>query len=335
MGVIKLKSSKVTISDIAEALGISAISVSRALSGQSGVSEELRVRIAEKAREMGYNKARNNEDINILVLHQRPYMQDNSNFSYMVQGIEREIQKTGAEYSIEFVDKENQENLYLPYKLSKGHKFNGVIFIGRFDAKYVEFIREKIKNQVFYTGYSPSYNYDSVWFNFNNGGYKQCEYMIKKGHERIGYAGNTRAFKNREKLLGITTALEDYNLPIIDGFFIEIEDDFELKVFNLMSRVDKPTAIICQWDYTALQLIKFLDKRGFKVPEDVSIIGSGNSDMAALSMPALTTLDLHIGYSCETAVALLIKRINNPEKPYENITINSNIIERDSVKSLL
>jgi len=54
--------------------------------------------------------------------------------------------------------------------------------------------------------------------------------------------------------------------------------------------------------------------------------------MSSLSIPALTTLELNIYYACEVAVSLLFKRIRNPEKPYENITINSVLVERDSVK---
>lgn len=334
MEVKQLKVTKVTISDIAETLGVSAISVSRALSGQAGVSDELRNKIINKAKDLGYIKQKGNENINILVLHQRPYNQDNSNFSYMVQGIEKAIQNIGLEYSVEFVDKDNQEMLYLPYKMSRGHNFDGVIFIGRFNDKYVDFIKQKIKNQVFYTGYSPSYNNDSVWYNFNNGGYIQCEYLINKGHTLIGFVGNTGVFKSKEKLIGITAALEDHNLPVRNDFLLDIVDEFDEKILELLNKPERPTAIICQWDVTAIKLIKLLDKMGFRVPEDISIIGSGNSEISQLSMPALTTLDLNIMYACETAVALLFKRINFPNKPSENITINSHLIERDSVKTL-
>lgn len=327
-----MRKDKIKIADIANALEISTISVSRALSGQSGVSEELRSKILEKAEEMGYSKGKNNSDLNILVLHQKPYIQDNTNFSYMVQGIERSIQKTGAEYSVEFVDKEHQDKLYLPYKLTKGNYFDGVIFIGRFQQEYVNFIQQKIKNCLFYTGYSPSYNYDSVWFNFNNGGYKQCQYLINNGHMYIGYVGTIKFFKDRERLMGITTALEDYGLNINDNFFIDVEEDFGRKILDLMKNEERPSALICQWDLTAIKIIKLLFENGYKVPEDISIISSGNSEMSAISIPSLTTLDLNIEYSCETAVALLLKRINNTSKPYENITINSTLIERESVK---
>ncbi|BCZ45466.1 LacI family transcriptional regulator [Clostridium gelidum] len=326
-----MKIDKVKISDIAKALKISTISVSRALSGSAGVGEELRSKILNKAKEMGYFKEKTNEDIKILVLHQKPFVQDTSNYSHMVQGIEKAIQKVGSEYDLEFVDKEHREELYLPYKLQKGIKFDGIIFIGRFNSKYVEFISSKVKNQVFYTGYSPSFDCDSVWYNFNNGGYKQCEYLIKKGHTKIGFLGNSSVYKNKEKVLGITSALEDYELIVKDEFFI-YEENFEEKMLNLINSKDRPTAIVCQWDYTAIKLIKFLYEKGIKVPNDISVIGSGNTEMSSLSIPALTTLELNIDYACEVAVSLLYKRIRNPEKPYENITINSVLVERDSVK---
>jgi LacI family transcriptional regulator len=332
--VFWLKNRKVGISDIAKALNISTMSVSRGLSGKVGISEDLRNKIEQKAEEMGYLKQKNDATINILVLHQKPFIQDNSNFSAMVQGMEKAIQETNVEYSIEFVDKLNQDNMYLPCKLSKGNSFNGVIFIGSFNEKYTEYIKQKINNQVFYAGYSPSYDYDSVWFNFNNGGYKQCEYLIKKGHRNIGFIGNTDFFRNKERLLGITSALEDYKIPISEELFLNSDIDSEKNIINLIKKDKKLTAIICQWDFTAIKLIKFLHENGISVPRDISVIGSGNTEMSTLCLPSLTTLDLHIEYSCEAAVALLLKRIADPHKPSENIAINSTLIERDSVKSI-
>lgn len=324
---------KVKISDIAKELGISAISVSRALSGQTGVGEELRNKILNKAKEMGYFKVKNCGDIKILVLHQKPFIHDTSNYSLKVQGIEKAIQKVGCEYDLEFVDKNHQEELYMPYKIQKGSSFDGIIFIGRFNGEYVNFISSRIKNQVFYTGYSPSFDCDSVWYNFNNSGYKQCEYLIKKGHKQIGFLGNSSVYKNKEKVLGITSALEDYNLSVRNEFFI-YEENFEDKILDLFNIKNAPTAIICQWDYTAIKLIKFLYENGIKVPDDISIIGSGNTEMSSLSIPALSTLELNIDYSCEVAVSLILKRIRNPQKPYENITINSVLVERESVKDI-
>lgn len=329
-----MKNDKTKITDIAEALGVSAITVSRALSGQYGVSKDLRTRIIDKAKEMGYIKPKNSSDLKILVLHQKPYLQDSSNYSLMIQGIERAIQKIGAEYHIEFIEKKKQDEMQLPIKLSRGNNFDGIIFIGGFKHEYVDLLKEKIENQVLYTGYSPSYDYDSVWFNFNNGGYKQCEYLIKMGHKDIGFIGSRNAYKNQEKVLGIAAALENYGLPVKNEFFIYADENYEDKVTELLRSKERPTALICQWDFLAVKLIKILYDKGIQVPEDLSVIGSGNTEMSSLCIPALTTLDFNIEYSCETAIDLLIKRINNPDKPNENILINSKLIVRDSVRKL-
>ncbi|MBU3190363.1 LacI family transcriptional regulator [Clostridium bowmanii] len=332
-------SNKITISDIAFALDISAISVSRALSGKIGVGEELREKIMLKAKEMGYIKSIKKNSYKILVLHQRPLTHDNSNFAYMIQGMQRALQNMDISYHTEFVDKNNQDEMKPPLKLLKENSFNGIIFIGRFNDDYIGFLKQKIRNHIFYTGYSPSCDVDSVWFNFNNGGYKQCEYLIKKGHVDIGFLGRRSIlFRNKEKVLGITSALEDYKIPIRSEFFTYIEEDFEenfeISVMKLLIAKDRPSAIICQGDFIAVKLINLLYKKGIKVPEDISIISSGNTEMASLTLPTLTTLDLNIEYSCEIAVELLLKRINNPEKPCESITINSNLIIRESVKCL-
>ena len=331
-------SNKTTLLDIASALDISTISVSRALSGKIGVGEELREKVLLKAKEMGYIKPTNKNNYKILVLHQRPLMQENSNFAYMIQGIERALQKLDIYYHTEFVDKNNQDKMQLPYKLLKETNFDGVIFIGKFNDDYIGLLKQKIKNYIFYTGYSPSCDFDSVWFNFNNGGYKQCEYLIKNGHRDIGFLGRRSIlFRNKEKVLGITSALDDYELPIIKDFFIYVEENFEENfekaVLNLLMAKHRPSAIICQGDFIAVKLINLLYKKGIRVPEDMSIISSGNTEMASLTLPTLTTLDLNIEYSCEIAVELILKRINNPDKPYENITINSTLISRESVKS--
>lgn len=328
-----MKNDKVKISDIAKVLEISSISVSRALSGQSGVSDELRNRIVNKANEMGYIKVKNNNDISVLVLHQKPYIHDTSNYSYMVQGIEQELQKTDCKYDLEYMDKERQEKLELPNKIDRGINYDGIIFIGDFNNAFVKFMSNRIKNQVSYSGYSPEIDCDSVWFNFNNGGYKQCEYLIKRGHKNIGFLSDTRSYKNREKSLGITTALESYGLEVNNAYFI-YEQDFSESIDGVVNSKHPPTAIICEWDYIAIKLLKYFYKKGIRVPEDISIVSSGNSDMSEFSIPALTTLEMNIPYSCEVAVSLILNRIANPHKPYENIMINSSLVERDSVREI-
>lgn len=329
-----MKETKVTISHIANILGVSNMSVSRALSGQAGVSEVLRNKVLKKAKELKYTKYKKSNNINILVIHEKSLIDDTSNFSGRIQGIEKVLQENNTKYDLEFVDNDKQTKLYLPYKLSNGTYYDGVILLGRFSIQYANFINDKINNLVFYTGYSPSYNYDNVWFNFNNSAYKQCKYLIENNHKNIGYLGDMSRFRNKEMLMGIITCLEDHNIKIKNEFFIDMRNNYKDKIIKLFGKEDKPTAIICEMDFAALELIKILYDTNIKVPEDVSIIGTGNTQISSLSIPSLTTVDLNIEYSCEVVVDLLLKKINTPCKPQENIAIYTSLIKRDSVRKI-
>jgi LacI family transcriptional regulator len=253
----------------------------------------------------------------------------------MIQGIEKALQLTCCAYSVEFIDKERQERMDFPNHLSKNARYDGMIYIGRFQDSYVQALGSKVRSHVFYTGYAPSADCDSVWYNFNNCGYRQCEYLIRNGHRDIGFVGSHSDYINKEKVLGIVSAMEDYMVPIRNEFFLYSSENTGGQALELLLRNNRPTAVICQWDYTALRLIRTLHEAGIRVPDDVSVIGSGNTDMSALSIPALTTMDLNIDYACERAVELLLRRIEKPGKPFETLLVNGNFVERNSVKQLV
>ena len=331
-----MKNEKITIADIAGALGISTVSISRALTGQPGVSEELKRKIIAKAKEMGYAKAKKNGQFRILVLYQQLYNHpaDSSNLGHKLQGIERALQNAHVHYNLEFVAAAAHDSGAIPYNLAQGFLFDGVILIGRFSRQYARLIRQKIDHLLFFTGYSPAYEFDCVWYNFNNAGYKIAEYLIQKNHRQIAFVGDTKLFRNTERLFGISAALAEYELALRQEFLVDTGADYLQRVRELLGGKTPPTALICDYDFTAFELLKLLHEENIRVPQDVSIIGSGNTEMAALSIPALTTLDLNIEYSCAVAVATLLKRIAHPELPYENISILSKLIERDSVRAL-
>jgi LacI family transcriptional regulator len=327
-----LTNKKVTITDIANTLDISIVSVSRALTGQPGISSELKQKIIDRAQAMGYIKNKKSATVNILVLHQKPYQLDNSNSSLILQGVEKALQTANLDYQMEFVAKPAQEKLALPYKLAKGAQFDGVIYVSRFALEYYRYIHQFIKNQVLLTGYSPAYDADIVRFNFNHAGYQQCRYLIQKGHTQIGFCGKQGLFRNQERLLGIQTALNDSHIAINRALFIDWDEDYPAKLSELIIAQKLPTAFICDFDFTAIELIKLLHKHNIAVPEDISIIGWGNTEIANLTIPALTTWDLNIEYAGEVTVDTLLQRINQPDQPYRTIGILSRLVERDSVK---
>ncbi len=333
---IGMREDKTTMSDIAKALNISTISVSRALSGHDGVSGELRNRILQKASELRYFRPKAEKAARVLVLHRKPYVQDNSNYSIMIQDMEQALQEAGCEYDLEFVDKGLQgEQQDMPRKIARGTAYDGVVWVGRFDAGYRKRVMKGNRNCVLYAGYVPSADCDSVWYNFNNAGYQLCEFLIRQGHRKIGYLGCADGYVSREKTLGIAAALEDHGLAADRGLFVCGNGDAEQRILELVRSGQGPTAVICQGDYTAAKLIQFLFEKGVRVPGDLSVVGGGNTEMSSLCIPALTTMEMHIGYACRAAADLLRKRLAEPEKPAESILVGGTLVERDSVRPLL
>jgi LacI family transcriptional regulator len=327
-----LKYEKITISDIAKTLDISIVSVSRALAGQPGISSALKEKILARAKEMGYRKTPKSTPANILVLHQKPYLMDRSNSSLLLQEIEKALQNANLDYHMEFIDKLSQERLEPPYKLSKGSNFAGVLFIGRFEVAYLNLIRESIKNVTLVTGYSAAWDCDIIRHNFTHAGYRQCEYLIKKGHTRIVFLGDLQLFHNQERLLGIMAAYRDHKLPMEQLSCWDSLAQNPAKLDKLFASQARPTAVICNFDHTAIELVKLLHQKNITVPNALSLIGWGNTEMANLAIPALTTMDLNIEYLCEVAVNTILQRINRPDQPYRTIGILSRLVERDSVQ---
>jgi LacI family transcriptional regulator len=331
-------SEKITLATIAEILNVSPITVSRALSGQPGVGEELRERIINKAKELGYNRIKcidkKYDNVEILLLVKHHFFSDNSNFGLMVQGIEKYIKKYAAEFTVEFVENEKQESLEMPYNLSRNNRFSGVILLGRFSDEYISLLREKVSNLVIFNSNSYEVDCDFVYFNFNRTGYKAAKYLIEKGHRKIGFIGVEGLFNNPQRFLGFSKALERYGIEIVEDYLINKASDMEDKIQQLIDQHNLPTAIICQSDNTALKLIKLLYDNGLSVPGDVSVIGIGNTEMSSISIPALTTFDLNIDYAAETAVRLLMNRISDRDRPYRVTYIDTKLVERQSVRQL-
>lgn len=325
---------KMTIASLAEILNVSPISVSRALSGQPGVGDELRKKIKDKARELGYKKSKNIDNVSILLLIRNKYVDDNSNFSYMVHGLENYLKSYGAKFSMEFIEKEKQENMELPYNLERKNKFDGVIMIGVFRDNYVNLVKKKISNLVSFNHYSYQVDCNYVYFNYNRTGFKAADYLIGKGHKRIGFLGTEGLFSNPQRFLGFRIALEIHGIELIERYIINKREEIEERVKEFIINKDLPTALICDSDNTAMKIIKILHDNKITVPDQVSVMGIGNTSISSMCIPELTTFDLNIQFACENAVRVLLGQLSDNPGPNRATYIDTTLIERQSVKDI-
>lgn len=329
------KDNRVTISSIAELLDVSAITVSRALANQPGVSDELRKKIIKTAKDLGYKRCRSRAKISVLLLIRRRYVADHSNFSQLVEGIEACVKDFEAELTLEFVDAEKQSELVLPYNLTRGKRYDGVILLGKFTDEYALNVQQTVPHIVIINGRSDSLKCSYVFYNYSRMGFSAAEYLIGKGHTHISLIGMDDSYGRVMRCFGMQRALEKHGIHFNQANIIDSKEDLSESIKALIDNHNLPTAFICQSDRIALKLIKLLHEYGFSVPEDVSVIGSGNADISSMTIPAITTFEINIQTVCQTAVNMLFAHINNADEVYRTILVDNSLVERDSVSELI
>ena len=177
--------------------------------------------------------------------------------------------------------------------------------------------------------------FDSVCPDFERDARRYIEHLKKYGHRKIGYLGLCRDKKfscliSEAARCGLEFHARwqvNYNPAFCEDSFDQLLKQNEGK--------DLPTALIIQNDACALKLMRRIHDRGFRIPEDFSIIGHDNIAYSRSTVPALSTMSFGSPDEiAESLVGLLMERMENPGKPREKVLLKSELIERESVLNL-
>ena len=162
---------------------------------------------------------------------------------------------------------------------------------------------------------------------------KAVNYLISIGCRRIGLVNSNLSFHYaREREQGYLEALEASNLTVNPSWIAHISTvDYSLAISNalyILGQPNRPDAIFAVSDLYAISVIKAASKLGIRVPEDLSVIGFDNIDLATMATPAITTIDqpaFQIGFqSCE----LLMEKIENPAIEEKHILLETELVVR-------
>ncbi|OGV46004.1 MAG: hypothetical protein A2017_22225 [Lentisphaerae bacterium GWF2_44_16] len=190
----------------------------------------------------------------------------------------------------------------------------------------------KLKNEglasIFYGNQAQPF--DCVYVDKYKGGRISTEYVIKQGHKKIGYIGfnyrddREKAFVDVLNKKGITV-----NEKWISKGTVSLENSSRA-VSEILSLRDKPTAFIAHNDIAAIATIKSAVEKGFKVPDDIAVIGFNNIDISEYSNPPLTTIDQKINTISEELINCFIHRMNSKDDDYRKVRIEPELIIRRS-----
>lgn len=334
----------VTLSDIAEKVGVSTVTVSKALSGQSGVSDAVRAQITELAEQMGYQKKsrsvkrdRSDESYNIGVIIPDKYLDKYSSFYARMYGeLAAQSVNRGCFAFMEPITDE----IRLPKLIEEG-KADGIVVLGYPSEEYLSLLKAEGGLPTVYMDFSTmDESADAVISNGYYGSYFLTNYLYDKGHREIMFVGTVRATESiTDRFLGFTKSLIEHGVTpdrslIMDDRDTETGRMDEEKYFQLPDQKHMPSAFVCNSDLTAAMLIHKLRANGYRVPEDVSVVGYDNYLYPGLCDIGITTYEVDVANMAKKVIHILTHKIEG--MPYQGGVqiVEGRLIEKDSVRSI-
>ncbi|MBE8567516.1 HTH-type transcriptional repressor PurR [Vibrio sp. OPT20] len=179
---------------------------------------------------------------------------------------------------------------------------------------------------------------DKIIDNSEEGGYLATKYLIDHGHSKIAcLSGHLDKAACVERIAGYKRALNEAKIAADDNMIIEGNFECDTAVLaaeKIIKMVDRPTAVFCFNDTMALGLMSRLQEKGIRIPEDISVIGYDNIELAEYFSPPLTTVHQPKRRVGKNAFEILLERIKDKDHEKRVFEMHPEIVERSTVKRL-
>ncbi|TKH38586.1 LacI family transcriptional regulator [Paenibacillus polymyxa] len=345
-----MKKEKVTIQDIADALGISRNTASKAINGSDSIPVDTRNKVIKKAIELKYKQFAYVETDSIIPKNQGNIalftcnLPNSSHFgSFLISGLEKRISAEGYNLSIHIVRENETQAGTLPNNF-EASKVDGIICIEMFDPQYSELVTSLGLPTIFIDCsvdiFCPDLKADLLLMENEHSVYSVTKSLINRGFARIGFAGDYKHCKSfNERWVGYNRALIEAGLSvdlsccIVDqdrNFFSE--SDWMDKQLEGMSVL--PSAFVCANDFIAVSVMKALKNKNLKIPEDIAVFGFDNAPESRIVEPHLSTVHIYNNEMGITAAEMLLARVKDPSRPYQITHIRTEPIFRESTPTL-
>ena len=333
---------KVTIQDIADELGVSRNTVSKALNNTGVLADGTREKILQKAMEMGYKQfsyypqtsSVSPETREIALLTQA--MPNSSHFgSSLLDTFQEKISTNGYRLSIFLIREQETEALQLPTGFDRKN-IDGIICLELFHFAYSKML-SSLDIPLLFVDSAANIDFseldaDFLFMENRNSVYNMTQRLIQNGKHNLAFAGdihNCHSFYERYQ--GFMDALAKNDLKPATELLTSKYSLDNNRLDSLLAQVSPlPDGFICANDFVAIDVIKALRKRGFVIPGDLFITGFDNSKESKIIDPHLTTIHIPSSAMGYIAADLLLSRIESPGLPYRSTHVRTVIKYRES-----
>ena len=325
----------ITLKMVAERVGVSVNTASRAINNKSDINEETKKRVLKVAQELGYVqnatavalRTKKTRTLGVVIADNR-----NPFYAEVLNGIEEAAREKNyhiilANTQRDYQKEEEAINLLLAKRV------DGLLITPVQDRN--DDIKKLIEANIPFVIVGRDFEnieVDAVYNDEVKGGFFATEYLIKKGHKRIAFInGFLHKSPAQGRLEGYKKALKEHGIPLDDMMVsvgdIDVEDGYERTKQMLEKNLDF-TAIFAYNDMMAFGAMQAVKEKGLRIPEDIGLVGYDDISFSSLISPSLSTIRLKKQELGTESVKLLLSRINGSREKMKKIMLNVELIVR-------
>lgn len=332
----------VTLKDVATLAGVSPSTVSRVCKDNPSISRETKERVRKAMEQLGYEPSGQlagqdavSRTIGIILPPSPKESFENAFHLEVIRGISQFCNQHGYINTV-ITGQDENEILFALTNISKSGQVDG--YIVTYSKQNDPIIDYLYSEGLLYVVIGKAHRFanQTVYIDNDNvlAGQEATEYLIAKGHTNIAYLGSdSNLIYSADRKAGYRLALLNSGITVEPDHIVElplIPEESSTAVQELLSKEDRPTAILVSDDLFAVALERTCIEMGIVLPKDLSIISFNNSLFARLTSPQLTSIDINSIQLGIEAASQVINHIENPNLLATKIIVPHRLIERNS-----
>lgn len=326
--------------EIAEHAGVSVSTVSRVLSGSPGIGSSLRARVLEAATQLGHpfsDQVGNLRHVGLFVSDWRSLLESRSSHLFhtdTLAGAEAECRARGIQLSFTVIDEQSYSEALIRERVERGH-LDALLVFDLDDRALLDRILSLGLPTVVINAEHPGVPVDIVVPDNEGGAHLAAHHLMENGHRRILQIVELKRATRIRRARAFQAALAAAGLDDDPDLVLVSAPGEEPVGEELLARLGAAapdfTAVFCWDDTAAVHVLRALQKKGYDVPRDISVIGFNDLPFATFLSPALTTIRIELKEMGAVAVRRLVERAHNPSLTPIQFNIATRLIERQSV----